>query len=142
MKSGSLPEAINVFSFSFSLPAGTIKLMSTPVFLVIYWEVGSTPHLFGNQAKFRYQSNVIGDVSDFQPGSSADSAVASGAVVAVASAVLPSVLFAVLPLFAALPLLPEQPATDRTMIVAISSSIIFFGFLFMSMLVYPFSEID
>ncbi len=135
MKSGSLPEAISVFSFSFSLPAGTIKLISTPVFLVIYWEVGSTPHLLGNQAKFRYQSNVIGDVSDFHPGSSADNAVASGAV-------LPSVLFAELPLFAALPLLPEQPATDRTMIVAISISIIFFGFLFMSMLVYPFSEID
>ena len=68
MKSGSEPDAIIVFSFSFSLPAGTMKLRFTPVFFVMYCEVASTPHLLGNQEKLRYQSNVIGDVSAFQPG--------------------------------------------------------------------------
>ena len=71
MKSGSWLAAIIAFSFSFSFPAGTIRFSSTPVFFVMYCEVGSTPHLFGNQAKFKYQSNVIGDVSAFQPASSA-----------------------------------------------------------------------
>ncbi|MNL43473.1 hypothetical protein D3C87_1659870 [compost metagenome] len=141
MKSGSLPEAISVLSFSFSFPAGTMKLMFTPVFFVTYWEVGSTPHLFGNQAKFRYQSNVIGEVSLFQPGSSAetaDAAGSAGALVASAAFVAPPALS--LPLFPAL--LPlEQPAAENASISPKSSSTIAFGLRFMPMLIYPFSKI-
>src|SRR5690606_37612269 len=121
-------------------PAGTMKLMFTPVFFVTYWEVGSTPHLFGNQAKFRYQSKVMGDVSDFHPGSSADG-VAAGSALSCVPVLLLVFAAALLALSLLLLPLPPQAARDRTMMAAISSIITFLDLLFMPMLFYPFSRL-